>query len=206
MAVGDILKVQIFYTIGSEETMNVLHFREKTAETDIVPPRQLALAVHARWEADVMPLLSEDVTVPVISSNRVRPTPSIPGIIIPGAAGVNALVGGIEGEPLPSAAAALCSIYSEEVTQRGRGRFYIPGFPEVSGAGGRFALASYTPFDLAMSHVCLDEYGPVAPGTGVWELCVYSRMDVQGYIVKDYVAHTNLATIRSRRAFPGFAA
>jgi len=203
MAVNDIYRFAISYNIGSERTMNVMHFKEVTACTDALPGLSLANAVHPIVDAFYAGvIISQETQVILYQIQRVQPAAGVPVTIILGAAPFLPIVGSGVADPVPSVAAALVSFYTALHTRNGRGRIYLPGLSVLAQNDGQLVQAAID--------ACQD-YGndwtfDIVPGgalTGEWHACVYSRLLGDGELITHAVAHSNMATQRSRRNFPG---
>lgn len=202
MAVNDVYRVDIFYQFGSELTQNVIHLKETTAETDSVPASKVSQAVHAMLDANLVEHLSEGVTIPVIRSRRILPTPANPFVLIPSGAPLAILVGQIEADPLPAQCAALFRLTTQQAGKSGQGRIYIPGFPELYSHAGRFPFAEFSATELSLINWADDEWDGGSDGR--WELAVYSRALNAANLVEYGQLDPVFATQRGRRHFPGY--
>lgn len=206
MAVSDVYRVEIFQNVGSEQTLNVLHFREVTAETVLANPAEGPVAAaHAIYLA-LADELSEDWRVIQITGRRVFPTPGIPYTRVLGAG--DAIEGVIVSEIVPAQAAILTSLYSSNASKQGRGRIYIPGCPELSQNEGQLLESPYTNLQTWAEAWFTDVLGPFAPGDATWWATIYGPVSVPGPL-QDVIQPTvrpNLATQKRRRAHPGFGA
>jgi len=199
MAVGDIFKVDFFYNVGSELTQNVVHLREKTACTDAVPAQTCVSAAIAKWiTVFETALFSDEIFIPLVRAIRISPTSSVPGLSILGPTTIN---GTGPGEPVPSTSALLVSLYSNTFTPSARGRIFIPGLDTTAQNDGQLDDAAITLANQLSIDIIAD-WTPTG-GTGVWELVVWSRKLSTAYKVTQAPVHSNLATQRSRRNFPG---
>lgn len=207
MAVNDVYQVRVLQNVGSEITMNVLHFREMTAETVAeFPAEQVAAAAHAIFTG-IKANMSDDWRVVQIEARRVLPTFDIPFTRVLGAA--DAIIGEDLGQIIPSASALVVSLYSVTATKAGRGRLFIPGLPESAQNEGQLTEAAHTNFDTWADSWLVTPSTPVGGNDGVWIPTIRSKVETVGSAAKDVVMTTvrsNLGTMRSRRAHPGFGA
>jgi hypothetical protein len=206
MAVGDIYRCEVHYQLGSTETMNVLHMKEKVACTDDIPARSVAKALRDAWAALYNTALFSDVaTMFMLRVRRIKPTTGIPSTFILGAGAEPIVTGNDPSAPVPSQAALLISLYSDTLNAHGRGRIYVPGVARASQNDGRLTAAAIALANAAAG-VLEATMVAVAGDTGEWNFAVYSRSLGTADDVESAQAHTNLATQRSRRAFPGVGA
>ena len=203
MAVGDIYQIQVYYNIGSERTMNVLHYKETVSSTDLIPAQTLAQAVYELFFTRYATLLfSDESQVVLITGRRIKPTSGVPATLVIGTVAFPAINGTGVGAPVPPQAAALISFYTDLATANGRGRIYVPGVQNAAQNDGQLLAAQ-----LALLEAFADEFESdivaVGPGTGEWHLVVYSRELETGAEVTQAIGHSNLASQRGRRNFPG---
>jgi len=204
VAVNDVYRIEVYQNVGSELTMNVLHVRETVSETiNDVPSQCVVEMAIALYEA-LAPNLSDDWRVIQVSARRV--TGGIPATIVLG--GAEAIVGEVAGDIIPSQAAVLISLYSNNPERTGRGRQYLPGLSEADQKEGQLSEARFTAMQADATAQYIGEKGPFLAGDGKWKFTIWApnsvaaaaNQDVQSAIVRP-----NLATQRSRRNFPGFA-
>lgn len=203
MAVGDIYQVQVHYNIGSERTMNVLHLVEQIDCLDPVPAETVGNVVYTEWELRVPTILfSGQTNVVLINSRRVFPTAGVPSTLIIGSVGFPAIAGTGAGDPVPSTSAGLISLYTDLNTKNGRGRIYLPGIDVLAQNDGQLTAAALLELSLFAEDLN-DDFPAIAPGTGQWHFVVQSRTLGLANEVVTAVAHSNLASQRGRRNFPG---
>jgi len=203
MAVGDIYQSQVYYNIGSEISMNVTHWKEKVVCTDPIPAQSVGLMVHNIWHTHyINTLFSVDSHVTLITTRRIKPTAGVPSILVVGGVLAPAIAGLGVGDPLPSTSALLLSLYTNLFDANGRGRLYIPGAASGVQNDGQLIAAALLDFEAWQAEFYSDQVA-VGGGTGEWRCVVYSRALGTGQEVTQAVAHTNLATQRGRRNFPG---
>lgn len=203
MAVGDIYSVAIHYNIGSELTMNVIHLRETTESTDSIPAQAVASAVINEWGTHYgTTLFSEASQGTLLVVRRVKPTAGVPGIIILGATDI---VGTAPTAPIPSTSALLISLYTATFTASGRGRVYVPGVATENQNDGQLDAGAETAATL-FANMFEEPWVPTGTFTGEWESVVYSRKLGTAQAVVSAIAHTNLASQKGRRNFPGIGA
>lgn len=202
MAINDIYQAQIHYNVGSELTMNVIHLREKTATTEDIPATAVASAIQTKW-ADFYTSapFSEEVYVPLIRVRRILPTAGIPVVLILGA---TAIPGGAAVPPVPSTSALLLSLYTNLFDANGRGRIFVPGLAQDAQNDGQLEAGTLTTLQGLVDDLEAD-WLPAGALDGEWELVVYSRELDAATKVQQVVVHSNLATQRGRRNFPGTA-
>jgi len=203
MAVGDIYQVNLFWNAGSELTMNVIHFKEKVVCTDDLPAKTVAKVVHNRFD-DIVgnTVFSNETRVTAIQVRRIKPQAGTPFLAIIGTVEFPEIVGTGVGDPLPSTTAGLVSFYTATNTKSGRGRMYLPGM--ASGIQNDGQLLE-TPLTTLSGNVAAleDTQVSLAGDTGEWLLCVFSRKNQVGHDIVNVITHSNLATQRGRRNFPG---
>lgn len=198
MAVNDIYSVTVDTVVKGEHCQNVFHYRESTAETGTIPAENLAEGFVAAVEADWLAILSDQAALACVYVRRVQPTPSVAYTRIWNE------VGTVAEEPIPTTSAALITWYSATAGKRTRGRNYFPGTPESFQDGGLLEAAAITLIQT-LADTLADPIAAGGGGTGVWELCVYSRTNLTGVDVIESVVRSNLGTMRSRRQRPGVA-
>jgi hypothetical protein len=206
MAVGDIYRCEVHYQIGSTETMNVVHMKEKVACTDDVAAKSVARALRDAWSSIYnTDLFSADAQMFMLRVRRIKPTTGIPSTFVLGGGAEPIVTGSGVSDPVPSQTALLISLYSDTLTANGRGRIYIPGLDRTQQNDGRLIAAAIT---LANSAAEIFEATMVAVAgdTGEWNFAIYSRELETADDIESAQAHTNMATQRSRRAFPGVGA
>jgi len=205
MAVNDIYRIEVLQNVGSEPTMNVLHAREEVAETINVIPAQCVVEMASALYTALAAQLSEDWRVVSINARRVYPEFGIPSTIVFG--GAEAIVGAIESEIVPSQAAVLISLYTLLAERQGRGRIFLPGWPEDSQNEGRLTEDAYSALQAIADAQLTGFKGPFLAGDGEWAFTIWSP-DTALIGGRDVVAiqtRPNMATQKRRRAFPGFA-
>ena len=195
MAVGDVYELVQSYRVRGEYCQNILHYREKTAETDPVPARELATAWHAVIVPELVALLSDEVQLACVYVRRISPSPGIAFTVL------QTDPGEVASEAVPTTSAILMTWYTATFTKQGRGRNYWPGLPESSQNSGSLAAAELTAWNDLQTLMFDDLNAPVGPG--VWELAVWSALATTAHLVTAGVVRTNLATMRSRRQKPG---
>jgi hypothetical protein len=207
MAVDDVFRVTVLQNVGSEITMNVLHLREAVAETVALlvaePPARAVWAIYDALAAD----MSDDWQVVQIESRKISPSFDIPFTFILGAA--DQIVGAQPSQMIPSASALVVSLYSSIAHRRGRGRMFIPGLPETAQNEGQITEAVHAAFDTWADTWLTEQSTAIAPNTGEYRVYVKSQFDPVESSLRDVVATTvrsNLGSMRSRRAYPGFGA
>lgn len=204
MAVDDVYRVEVFQNVGSEQTMNVLHLREVTAETVLANPAENVVGCVAGIYLSLAAELSEDWRVIQITGQMVHPSKGIPFTSVRGAG--NAIEGAIVGDIIPSQAAVLISFYTFNTSRSGRGRIYLPGLPEIAQNEGQIVEATVTNLQVEADASFTEVLGPTSGGDGTYRVCVFNNPLITGS-TQDVVQATvrpNLATQRRRRAFPGF--
>lgn len=203
MAVGDIYSCSLHYNIGSELTMNVIHLRETTECTDSIPAQAVGSAFINEFGTHYgVELFSAESLGTLLIVRRVKPTAGVPSINVLGATQV---VGIGATAPVPSTSALLISLYSDVFTKSGRGRVYVPGVAVASQNDGQLDEAGETAATL-FANMFEEPWIPTGVFTGEWEAVVYSRKLGTAQAVTQAVAHTNLASQKGRRNFPGIGA
>lgn len=206
MAVNDVFRVEVFQNIGSEQTLNVIHFREATVETVLANPAENAVtAAHGMFLA-LAPDMPEGWRVVQITGRKVSPASGIPFTRVLGAA--DAIEGELTSGICPPQAAILVSFYSFNTLRTGRGRIFIPGVAETIQEEGQLNEASVTNLQTWADAWFIDALGPFAPGDGTVWPTIFGPTTTPG-TPQDIIQATvrpNLATQKRRRAFPGFGA
>jgi hypothetical protein len=203
MAVGDLYQVQVFYNIGSEVTMNVVHLKETVASTDDIPAKTVAKVMHVRW-AQLYGNInwSDETRVSAFQVRRIKPTTGVPYLAILGTAEFATIEGTAPGAPVPSMASVLVSLYTNTLTKSGRGRIYLPGLQGAAQNDGQLLEAPLT--DISADAATLeDTQVAVGPETGEWDFHVFSRKNQTSAKVTTVTVHSNMATQRGRRNFAG---
>jgi hypothetical protein len=203
MAVGDLYRLQIFYNIGSELTENVLHFRETTSNDDPIASSSVIFGFNDVFQPVYnVELFSDESIVTVYHCQRVRPTSGVPSTLVFPSAEATQPKGDDTSEPVPSQAAALISWYTDVPSRRGQGRTYWPGVAVDHQNDGQLTAEGLAQLQ-ALGNAISAEFPAPAPFTGAYQLAVFSRADDLNALVRAAVAHSNMATIRGRRNFPG---
>jgi hypothetical protein len=200
MAIGDVYQVTYTWDYDGQRVQSVLHFKERVAETAAPASFALIEALNAAFTGALSDCIVSGVNVVSMYARRVKPTPDIPYLLL--ADGNPPFVGEVAGDPCPPQAAMLFSFYCTPAGASARGRLYLPGCSEAAQASGQITPAQLAIME-ATRDTMLDDIGPVGANTGIWDLAVYSRKLGTADIVDVCIAHTNLATIRSRRAYAG---
>ena len=205
MAVNDIYRCEIFQNVGSEISMNVLHMRETIAETIFPFPADAVIQAITGLYDVLAGFLSEDWRVIQISARKISSGSGIPRTIVLGAA--EAIVGAVEDEIVPSASAVILSLYSLTNDRTGRGRMFIMGLPELYQNEGQMTETEYTLMSAAVNNYFTNEQGPFLGGDGAWRFCIHGggASPTDQWDVATTTLRPNLGTMKSRRAFPGFA-
>lgn len=204
MAVNDVYRAEVFQNVGSELTMNVLHFREVTEETVLANPAEAVCAAAHAIYLGVVDNMSEDWRVTQITARKVSGTPGVPFTRVLGAA--DAVEGTVVSEIVPSQTALLVSFYSSNALRTGRGRMYLPGIPENAQNEGQMLEAAVTNFQTWADAFFVDVLGPFLTGDSTWWLTIFGPTTTPSPVqdVIQATVRSNLATQRRRRNFPGF--
>jgi len=204
MAVNDIYRVEVFQNVGSELTMNVMHFREVVAETMLPIPALNLVEISGLIYSDIAQNLSEDWRVTQINARRVSSGPGVPASQVFG--GTESIVGEITSQIVPSQAAILISLYTSNQGRSGRGRIYLPGCPESGQNEGQLTETYWIGLNASLALLTQQLSG--TGGDGEYRLCVFGggASPTSEQDVIHTVTRTNLATQRRRRNFPGFGA
>lgn len=200
MAVGDIYQLTLTWDVDGQRLQNVLHFKEATACTETIPAREVIEAFHPHFEPSWKDVLAIGVVLTSYYCRRVRPSPSIPVLLLP--LETLGIVGTRPDAIMAPTAGQIISFYSDLNEATGRGRLYIGGMSESDQQAGQLTEAAAINLDELADQFTSPIEGPTS---GTWDPCVYSRKDNAGTKIIHAVANTNLATQRSRRAYPGLA-
>lgn len=205
MAVNDMYRIEVLQNVGSEPTMNVLHARETVAETILPIPAQCVVQLVYDFYQSIVDYFSEDWRVVSINARRVSPTGGIPATLVLG--GAEAIVGTVESEIVPSQCALLVSLYTSNPSRSGRGRIYLPGWPEDYQNEGQITETQYIAIQDVMHDGLVGEKGPFLAGDGKYRFSVFGGggSPTSEQDVLEALTRPNLATQRRRRAFPGVA-
>lgn len=206
MAVGDIFRIQVNMQAGSQPTMNVLHARQTIASGVNEDINRNVLEMAKELYTALAAQLSEDWRVVSMRSTIVSPFGLEPPMTLVLGAG-SSIEGGIASEMVPSNAPLVISLYSFVGGKKGMGRIFLPGIPEASQTDGQLSEAAYTPLQTAATAELIGSHGPYLTGAAEWEWIVWSPTTGPGanLHVRRATVRPNLANMRSRRAFEGFA-
>ena len=202
MAVGDVYQLTIVGNISGQICNNVLHFRETSADDSGFASSALVFGWQLNCAADYLTPLSNDFTIVGYYARRVHPTPGVPFSFIPSSNNV----GGEDGTVGATTAAAIITLYSGLHSRSGRGRIYMPGIPETLTQDGLLTAPGFAmveTFALTMQTAFNGAIPGGSPTAGAYEGTVWSRKLAQDNLVTHTVTHSNLATIRGRRAVAG---
>jgi len=203
MAIGDIYQAQIHYNIGSERTMNVVHWVETVTCTDTIPARTVAEMCYSLWDGFIATtLFSDETNVILFQTRRILPTAGVPATLIVGATGFPAITGTGTAAPVPSTSAGLISLYTDLNDKNGRGRIYFPGIQGAAQNDGQLIAGAIAQIET-IGDTFEADIVPLPPLTGEFHLVVYSRALAAGNEVRQGIGHSNLASQRGRRNFPG---
>lgn len=206
MAVGDIFRIQVNMVAGSQPTMNVLHCREQVGRAANESGALNAINVAVDFYSALAAQMSEDWRVISIRAGIVTPfVADAPRVLVLG--GAAAIIGAIVGDMVPSNAPFLVSLYTLQLGRSGRGRIFIPGLPEASQGDGQLTNAAWIELQTIADAELLTQHGPYVTGTGEYRLNVFSGAlgPSADSNVQVATVRTNLANMRSRRAFEGFS-
>lgn len=198
MAVADIYELTLGYRVKGEYVENVLHYREKTAETALIPAQELALGFQAAVIPGLVALLSNQAVLSCIYVRRISPTAGVTHTELLSDAGE------VVSEAIPSASALVISWYGALAGDRRRGRTYLAGLPETAQAGGSITDAARAAFQ-AFANDMLVDLAAGGAGVGVWELATWSQVGLHAEVALVATVRTNLAQQRRRRQRPGVA-
>lgn len=127
----NMVRVSVEYVISGLPAANVLHMQHALGALDQAEVDAMALEVATAWQAEVMPLITNNVTLAQVIVTDVSSQTGPQGEAVAGG------VGGSASAPLPPNIATCVSIRTALRSRSGRGRSYIPGVGEdkVDGAG-----------------------------------------------------------------------
>ena len=131
MAVGDLYKMTVSYTIPDSHVTVGFTFEQTTGTND---EGTLQSAVEF-WVANVLILL-RNVLSDLCQVDQVRMDPVTPNNEIPGIVQLNGLTGNESGQPLPAGSAAVLSYVTTAPNAKHNGRVYIGGISEDSVING----------------------------------------------------------------------
>lgn len=190
MPLNDILVAAIKMNVHGQKVVNVLHFKQTSADGALSPNKDLCLAI----QEDIIPTyslaLSDELTFEAITAHRIKPTIGGTFHLTDGSSGSVTI------DPVAPNVAALATLYSATLSRQGRGRIYIPGVGEDVINRGRITNGGSPQF-VAFLDLLL---GTIQAGTGATFVCgVYSKI---GNTFSQFTSHelrARLATLRSRR-------
>ena len=130
MTVGDIYEVRCEgLTANGSRWNNVFHFElivEQVADELFTKSKELATVVRQAYEDNVMPVMSDEVSLTSARANRVWPTSGIPAVVAPGG-----VPGGIAQLSLPADVAVVTTQVTNLPGRNFQGRFYLSGVPQT---------------------------------------------------------------------------
>jgi len=194
MAADDIYQVTLVSTVSDQRVVNQWHFKEVDACTDEIPAHSVAAMFEEVFIPPLFLALSIEAVGQCIYCRRLDPAPHIPYLLV-----LEAVIGDISGDAVPSNAAAVMSIYSVEFGRSGRGRSYISGIPE-SGVTG--SLINDTQMDLLedFSDLFINAgHVPPAPFDGSWKPVVWSPKNSEAHNLVESNFSPSMGSMRSRR-------
>lgn len=204
MAVGDVYEVQVQYQVGSMQTMNVLHFEQETAGTPVGPVSKLLVeGLHPVlanfYTSAVFSLESKIISLRAI---RIKPTPSVPTLLVLGTTAFPVIPGGSSEQFVPPQVALLISLYTLGSDKTDRGRVYFPGVANDEQQDGQLVEAAIADLEVGCQQLFIDSI-TTAGGGPTFAAAVYSRKLGTAKEVENFVINTNLATQKGRRNHPG---
>jgi len=190
MAMNDILRAVLGFSQDGEKWVNVLHFRQESADGSLGPEADLAAAIVEDMLPSYLAVLSSDVECQTITAGRISPTEGGPIITAVGSAGT------VVQEPYPPNSSAVGTLYTATISARGRGRIHMAGVPRTFAEGGRINnadAATYVTFlDTFLANIQGGAGATFRPG-------VWSATAAAFYPITDHQLRSQLRTLRSRR-------
>lgn len=203
---NELLQLRVRGSMDGQNTENVLHYLVQAntltpAKTDgqIMMEKFSSTIINLKW----FPLVSSAWVFHGLSAQQI---PNVPGVVFPEDLddSLQGTVGSRTGDYLPSYASMLLSKRTVAGGRRARGRLYIAGVAESIVSTGKLTstgLADLAALGTSLTAI-LDEG---LPGGGAYQPVVFSRTNWKRGInpiltlITRYVAHSALATTRSRK-------
>jgi hypothetical protein len=170
-SVNDAWQVRIVGEIEGQETNNILHFSNATADADV--ETHLILVLAACFITHLLPVSSSAWKLVKLVWKRVFPTLSNEFTTIP----TGTLVGGGSAAALPSYASVVLSLRTLQGGKSHRGRMYLPGVPESATLVSSLDTSNaYWTAVLAFANCLVTNFGVGdPPGGDQYQLQIYSR-------------------------------
>lgn len=129
-------RVAIEYLWNSEVVTNIIHVVAESPMTELVLSA-IGETVSDWITEEVMPLQSGDMTATAIVVTDINEPDSIQ-VVTPITSGG---IGGVALDSTPNNVALVASLRTERIGRSFRGRFFVPGFPEVNIDGNEITVA-----------------------------------------------------------------
>lgn len=191
MAVNDLYRASINTIVNGVNTLNVMHFKQQDADGAEVPADSLKAALETVILPLWVPMLSNDTVIASVVVRRILPTGAQPFVY--------ALAGGtgtVAQEAEPANVAVVGSIYTTEVSKKGRGRNYYAGIAQtmVQGAIPTAAfVALFNTFKNALISAFIDAGSAIH-----WKMQLYSPSLNLGLEIKHIEQRMQLRVLRER--------
>jgi hypothetical protein len=194
MAVNDVFELVLVTAIANQRAVNVFHFKEVDECSDDLPSE----AITAMFEEDFVPViflaLSIEAVGQCVYGRRIDPTPNIPFLRV-----LDAVVGDVASDAIPSNAAAVMTQYSVEFGRSGRGRTYLSGIPESGTTDGLINTGQMALLDDISDLFINAARTPPSPFTGSWKPVVWSAKNSEAHNLVASGFSPSPGSMRSRR-------
>lgn len=185
MAAQEILQLRIIGTVVGETFNNVLHFRQRVADTGTAA--ELAANFNTNLSNAWVNATGDEMSITRYEARALTPEIQDPETAVPGDG-----VGNLTGDSLPSFCAAVVKISTGFSSRRKRGRFFIAGLVESQQDGGVLIASAITQMQAIVTAL-EGQYGP--SGTSDWEMGVYSRASIADGTADMYTAFTPMTSL-----------
>lgn len=189
MAVGDILRASLLYSVKGEKCANVLHFKE-IDDPGADNERLLGEAIaNDLWGTPLRACVSNDCTLQMVRVSRIDPTVGGP---------INVAVdnhGTVTEDTLPPNSTVLLSLYSARLDRAGRGRMFIPGVPKTFNQDGLLPQSAVSTFNTFADLLLVN----LSNSGGQWTPGVWSVTHSEFNQFVSYELRSWIHTLRGRR-------
>src|SRR4249919_1497801 len=159
MAVDDVYEVVWQQLCRANSAVNVRHYRETEACANPLDSAGNLATGFLDTVADVVKdQLAAEWRTTGAFVRRIIPGPGIPASIVLG--GAEVIVGQIEDDSIPTSAAAVVTLRSDNGTRQGRGRLYLYGLPESAQRAGQIEAAVFTDIETVVQSLKSSVPGP----------------------------------------------
>lgn len=139
MAVGDLIEMRVFTSLGSQVAVNIRHYKTVTEVNGGVTLGQFAADIEPSLAAQYKAAMSTSARFEGIDMARIRPLPRTRPVAVITDAGAGSVVG----DPLPGQVSGVCSLLSALAGSANRGRIYVPFPSEADNDSSHKPTTSY---------------------------------------------------------------